>query len=756
MAFLIGSEETKTAAATGQGGYGKGKREVVASASGTIVNRYARVTNIGATGKTITVSAATTEGFGDFSTGSEIIVHCVAYLGNKKYCGTRGKWKICRIKKAAANGVLTLDQSVSDFLKNVDNIGELVIQAITLPRFKSVTINEGTSITCLPFSAANNYGGVVAFKCNEELNLNGGHIDLANKGIPSDSSAYYWGTGWVNNEDATSSTERISAGWENFRTTKHLTINCPDGAALIITKTMNCDPSKKSRIGRPNGTGVARKRVTETNENIGGSSILIAAETINYWDSDGSLISKYPPNTNISSYRKGQARCYIATETILPTDEGLYALDRISDSTRAAEIFNLTDIQFGNGKTAREDNTLKQLNSYARVTKIDSTRTILDIDESNWKNNGIATINDGALVLIHVTKYGKNGWVAESGRCMFARILKYANKQVTIDQAFNKLDGGTGVYSLAHYFVQIIAVPEFPNWGLHVTNDATPVFSTACGGGIAVVAVKNSCNLTGGQILVEGKGYKGVPYGETGLKYIGNAQMAVKLPLGEGHGSVLILAKNLKMDSNTRIGASYSGRPLGGFNKTCNTGDPMYRYETNQSWEGGEPGRTLKEIEVEVSYIEPVTDSQGTTGGGRLAGTSPAQNANGGYGSNSAHGAAQGAHVLIIANSIDGFCIDAISTGGAGGENFSGKGTKSEGENGGASHGGGGGSCGIFSSNTKNGNTPAIYRGGNGGFIGGGGGAGYNDYISGGGSGGFAFVYCNEFVNQNSQGISLD
>lgn len=810
MAFNVGTEATSKKAATGQGGYGTGKLgEKTFSTAGTIINNYTRVTGIA--GKTITIGGKTSSGFGEFAAGEEILIHCVAYTGTKEYCGKRGKWKICRIKSVAAGGVLTLDQSVqSTFLNDPDlpnaaTMDNLVIQAITIPHFTNVTLEEGGVITCPAFTDSNKYGGVVVFKCSGELTFNGGHIDLTEKGISIADMPTYWSAGWVNNENPTSSKERISAGWENFRTTKHLTLNCPTGAAMVIAKTINCDSNKKSRIGRIASTGVARTRVTSTNGNLGGASILIAAETINSWTP--TMIAKFSINGTVDPSYRGQARCYIATESQLPTDEGLYALDRISNPSRMADIFNLNGIQFGNGKTQRVDNYAGQLNSYAKVTAIASSGSVITIDEGSQYAAGYAQFTDGALILLHATQNGTSGLKKESGRCMFARIKKIQNKQITLDDAaFKKLEGG--IYDLKKYFVQAIAVPEFPNWGEHIFNSATPKFNTAYGGGIAVVAVKGSCNLTDGGIIVEGKGNAGVPYGAKGLDFIGNAQMADRLPLGEGHGSVLILANTLKMNTSTRIGASYSGKPLGGINynyelKAGDTiriarsgttrtitqdGDPQFTKE--QAWQRGELNekekRTLAEFQYGysnnsgiinmVNYIE-AQRAQGHTGGGNgggfykvLDGYSEKNIVNGGFGSNAVNyvdednlnpqAAAQGAHVLIIANSIEGFCIDAISTGGEGGKYYRTDirphtdqpvQTNSAGD-GGASYGGAGGTFDAIDGTAK-----GVFRGGNGGFIGGGGGAvTWGRAGSGGGSGGFCFVYCNEISKQNTDGISLD
>lgn len=772
MAFNVGTTKTSTTKATGHGGYGTGKQgELTVASAGVVVNNYARVTAMA--GKTITISGKTSyaSAYGSFTAGEEILVHCVGYIGTTlEICKTRGKWLIARINSVNGN-VLTLDRSVSDFYAVTSNFNELIVQAVTVPQFKTVTLPEGTSITCTAYSDENKYGGVVVFKCSEDLDFQGGHINLTDKGIPSTASSLYWSYGLVRNEDPTTTYKRVSAGWENYRTTKHLTLNCTDGAALIITKAMDCNST--SRIGRTSQTGEARRRKLGGNGNLGGSSILIAAETITNWTP--AIIAKYPVGS-AKDYNRGQARCYIATESWLPTDEGLYALDRISTPDRLKNIFNLDG--FGKGTTPRNNNFTGQLNSYVKVTSVNATGNVFAIDDNHWDNNGLATFEKGALILIHATTKDKNGFVKENGRCMFSRILKYANSHITLDNndTFAFLQSKI---NLSKYFIQIIAIPEFSSWTQKVMNTSTPKFNSNFGGGIAVVAVDGTCNLEDGGIIVEKKGNEGAPYGKTGLDYIGNAQMAERLPLGEGHGSVLILAKTLVMNSNTRIGASYSGRPLGGFNyntalnagdtiltqKGSDTkrtitkkGDPWFTDTLNSTWERGAVGRSKSEIQANhVGAGNDVMAYQGRTGGGDGGGYSYSsdltaeRNFYGGYGSNAKNistkgTAAQGAHVLIIANRIENLCIDAISTGGEGGNYASTTNMQSASAgNGGASYGGAG--CTI---------EKGLYRGGNGGFIGGGGGCGYGADGSGGGSGGFCFVYCNEFTEQDPHDISLD
>ena len=802
MSFYLGTPQTATKAARGNGGYGLGTKNLEVS-SEIYVNRYAKVTAI--TAKQVTIGAisdasgVSNKATNKFQVGEEVLIHVAAYKGAKTDCPTRGMWKTAYIS-AKSESNLTLSKSVSALVPDGFSVSDFYIQIITLPSFKSVTLKEGGSITCPQFNKALGYGGVVAFKCKEELVLEGGHIDLGGKGLPDGT---LWATGLVPFEPAklmtvganpwnglTTSTIdtwregtlvanniHTMAGLENYRTLKHLTLNYPDGAAFIMTQSLVCDDDHKSRIGYVGGAGVAHVRATQARGIIGGSSIFLVAGEMHGWtDNDGiavgaPFISKYP--SVVSENNRGCGRCYIATETTIPTDEGLHALDRISTLDRVQNIFNLSS--FGNGKNGEFNNKNKQINNYASVIKIENNGnkfTLGDVITGGDKN-----FEKNALILIHATQ---KKYTREAGRCMFAYIGSYDDKTNVLtlkgDKKFQTSTDGN--FNLNNYDVQIITVPQYSSFTLSQEYIKVPKFENGRGG-IAVICVNGTCDLRGGKINVENKGCDKA-YGATGLRFIGNAQMAEKLPLGQGHGSVLILAETLKMNENTRIGATYSGLGQGGINRdpiieagynyryaggtntayaVTENGDP--RNYPGQNWEGNEIGtsktfegtiRSYSTKDVKIEY-----ELTGTTGGGRYYGNYTKTDYGsgthrGGYGSNSSDGAPQGAHVLIIADKIEGFNISAISTGGAGG-NAGTVGTQEKkitSENGGASHGGSGAS--------------GITRGGNGGFIGGGGGGfgaktpatEVEQHGAGGGSGGFCFVYCNNRTSQNTAGISFD
>lgn len=729
----------------GNGGYGSGTDGNLTATAGQVVNAYAKVTAITTT--TITTSNVSDNAGSSFTAGKEILIHVSGYTGTADTCAARGAWAVAKIN--SVNGsTLTLDRDVSSILCGL-NISQLYVQAVSLPNYKTVTLNSGKSITCPQFTAATGYGGIVALKCSTELKFNGGHINVGDKGL---NDYTLFNKGLVDKEPY-DSIPRESAGWENHRAQNHLTINYPDGAVFIIAKKFTCHDN--SRIGRvaDNLEGIARQtfKTIGTNyyhDHIGGSSILIAAESVA--DFNPAIISKYTIRTSATNAR-GLGRCYIATETVLPCDEGLYAYDRIATPERLSESFNIKN--FGDGSFGDKTNYKVQLNSYVAVTALDSTRKIVTFNNKN--EDGLAKFKTGALVMVHLTQKDN---VQYAGRFILAKVLGATVNTITLDTAIPK--------TMLHnkYYMQLVAIPQFTTFTLSAENAATPKFENGRGG-ICAVAVNGTCNLSGGKLNVEGKG--GAPaYGEKGLNYISNAQMADKLPLGEGNGSVFILANNLTMNASTRLGALWTGNYRGGL--AYHPGSPssttyLHNYP-NQRFEGGDldaadngmgrnVGKDTQDGSEQTEFEHGMKNMTyyARAGGGKMAGYGRNNAHKGGFGSNADDGAWQGAHVLIVANKITGLNVAALSTGGAAGNNFHSTDLKttSTNKNGGCGYGGAGGS---FNSGK------VCYQGGNGGYLGGGGGIANTggDYVSGGGSGAFAFIYANQLVDPDYSGITYD
>lgn len=724
-------------------GYGDGSNGDLTAGTDQIINNYAQVYYVA--GKTVKVRNISGTGIGLFSTvGQEVLFHVSGYTGSAATCNVRGQWVFCKIS-AISGDLITLSKTVSSAIGSF-SIDDLYVQLITVPHFKTLTINSGKSITCPQFNYTSGTGGIVAFKCSNRLKFNGGHIKLENKGMPDNTN---WAHGQVKNE-SDDHWARISNNWQNYRTLKHLTINYPDGAVIFTAKKMTCH--EDSKIGNSTDEGDRTHLIAQNSGNAtvgksGGASILIAAETIENWTAG---IIRKMPSISYGSGARGASRCYIATETTLPFDECLYAYDRISDPERLAKAFNLTGaIGFGNGSNGTKSNLTKQLNTYAQVISIDNKGKTFKVNIITPE--GLATFKKDALVMIHANS---RGTVFErAGKFMLTRITSVGVGSLTIADAFD-----TAIYGdVKNYHIQIIAIPEFLNFTMHnKTNNAALKFDTQKGtGGILALAVSDTCDLTdNGYLAVTEKG-GATPYKSKGLNYISNATMCERLPIGEGHGSIFILANNLILDKTSRLG-SYQKRELadteevggnyfGGINRSLanydnhsdarNVPDQSKYYETNG-------------LEITNGNNNIVLKNHGTPGSAAGGGYCPAYDYDmhwGGYGSNASDGACQGAHLLIVANKIIGFNLNAICTGGDGNRQFSAKSPtakmKLTGEQGGACYGGSGGSIGDW-------------RGGNGGLVGGGGGC--SGSAGGGGSGAFCFVYCNEAENYVKSGITYD
>lgn len=619
----------------------------------TPINSYARITAITPNSATINLQAASIGTYGKFAAGNEILFQVSASTGST-YTQYLGAWALAKIISVNEN-VLMLDSDLTAIIP-ASEVAHYYVQAVAIAQFENLTLETGTTLRPPNYSTTNFYGGILALKVSDTLTFNGGHIDLSDAGIPIASKNLR--PVMPLETYAVKDTDKY-AGWENFATKNNFTLQAGDGAVFIAAKNFICNST--SRIGNINSHGAQFCRgatdsvgVKPANiTNVGGSTIFIAAENIS--DFTPSIISKYRSGTA----GQGICRCYIATNSTLPNDEGLYAFDTLNDSARVMKSFNVRD--FGDGSLGDLNEPAIQLNNYARITAISTDRK--KISYTAKTTAGLAQITTGALVMIHLNHKDKTA-VALAGRFILAKILSDNGSEILLNTTLPD-DFDCNVYA-----AQIVSVAQANNFTLTKENKATPKFDGKIGG-ILALAVKNSCNLTG-KLNVELKG-GGSAYGAEGLKVLSNTSLRDKLPIGQGHGSVFLLAKSLTLDTNSRIGATYSGA---GFT----------------SYKGADGSGKRK------------------GGGGSAAnGGTQADKHTGGYGSNARDGAAQGAHVLIIADTINNFTINAISTGGncgtqgknqsgkpsSGGAGYGGSGKSSASSHGGYSSGGKGGFHGL-------------------------------------------------------------
>lgn len=682
------------------GGYGTGTLGDVKISEGATqtLNSYARVVGIDANTITIDTETMTLGAFEQFRAGEEILVHCSATnRGTPDYLG---KYMVAKILLVTGN-ILTLDKTMFTVDLNYE-----YVQAVTVANFDCLTLGKGAVVTPPPYNPFHHHGGIVALKCWDTLKFDGGSINLVDCGIPANRKNALRPAVLQETPANGESDFALLSGQENFMTADKLVMNAGDGVAFIVAKKLII--SESSRIGNPNTHGAQFCRGASNSvgvkpaniTNVGGSTIFIAAETIEKFSPK--MIAKY---RNVDLFEgRGLCRCYIASNTKLRADEGLYAYDVLSNPVRLQE-FGVKD--FGDGSFGDLENPTAPLNNYAHVVSIQQDGYRLKIAGETLR--GLAPIKTGALVLVQVIQLSTQA-VSNAGKISVARVLDRTNDAVILDFPAPQVD-------LNRYAMQIISIPQFDNLTISGNYDKTTAFGSPKGGvtsigGVCAVACANTLNLSGGRINVEGKG-GAVGYGKRGLAVISNAGCNDRLPLGEGHGSVFILTKKLICDENSRIGATYSGAGAGRF------GGSNY---DNQNAGGGYSGAPDEDGGASGGgYIgggagSSDSNSRGLGGSGAAGGTLGhlnefiATEVTGGYGSSGKPsgkyaGGSQGSHVMIIADSCAGLSVANISTGGDGGKTQN---AQENGKPGAAGFGGGG---------AKNGSS--------------------------GGSGGFAFVYAN-------------
>ena len=591
-----------------------------------------------------------------FDAGEEILIHVSSSPVETEYLG---KYIVAKIL-LNQRGWLTLDQPITNLIP-LDQLDYYAVQAVTFANVDCLHLKKGGAVAPASYDPFKLCGGILALKVYDTLDFQGGHIELEKTGIPPNRKNILRPAVLQETPARGEGDVAKYAGQENFITAERFLLNAGDGAAFITAKKII--GNSESRIGnistygarfcRGAANSIGNKPVNITN--IGGSTIFICAETIK--DFDSKMIAKYRDADEYEG--RGLARCYIASNTILPNDEGLYSYDTIGDVNRMKNELNIKD--YGDGSFGACTNPHKCINNYAKVIGISQGGCRLTVAYETY--TGLAPIDEDALILVQVIQKKRD--VEHIGKVIVTKIMaRYDNHLIT--------DFPLDV-DLKKYDVQVISIPQFSSFTLNQDYYATPKFNGKVGG-VCALAVDGVCNLTEGRINVESKG--GAPaYGFAGLQLLGNAQNHNRLPLGEGHGSVFLLAKTLTLNENSRIGATYSGAggdTFGGNNAGgTNRGGGYFSVDEEGTGYGGAyqvGGAAGVETHENIYYGVKV----GGVGGN---GKSFAE----GY-----EGGKQGAHLLIIADKINNFTQAAFSTGGEGG-----KGPLSTGGNGAAGFGGG-------------------------------------------------------------------
>ena len=675
------------------GGYGTGKLGNFTNPQN--VNSYAQVTAI--KDNTVTLGNTLIGNFEKFEAGTTIVVVSALTLNNVQPQDLG--YHSCHTIKAVSGNTLTLDTPCK-----VPNTASQ-IQAITVPNFENVTVTG--EVAPPAYDVNKHIGGILILRARGTIDLTNGKINLQNRGVPRNSASFAWRP-LMNQENQGTNDTNLYAGWENHMMHDHWMLNVGDGTAIIVSGKLVMN--QNTRIGNPSTRGAQFYRASGSsvtyNESApagtiqGGSNILIAADTIQGFYPYA--ISKY---SSTASNSRGLARCYIASETPLRNDEGLYAFDCIQRPYRVVTDMNIHN--YGSGRDGALTNPGIPLNNYATINSAVTENGITKIQFSNMTSNGAAKFQAGRKVLFHVSKQRTNLY-DKLGRFIVATISKIQGNFLWLSDDASKFLGDTNALVTSQYFCQLISIPEYTTLTISNNYTATTAYndSTHTGGIFAVMA--DTLNLTNGYINVEAKG-GGAAYGREGLAYIGNAQDMNKLPLGQGHGSIFILARNITVNANSRIGATYNGNKLGG--EAVSQGQYGYSSVRGQR-NGAQPSSAAKPGNPALS-------------GGM-----------GGYGSNSSKNAGkQGAHVFVISTVIDNFSLGFLSTGGG----------QSAGTRAGNPGGAGYGASGVDGNSDVDGPSGGTYNTGGSGC----------DSGDGGGSSGWAFFYVNQVNNINTSGIQI-
>lgn len=795
------------------GGYGNGALGDVTDPEG-IVNSYYLIDSF--SGSTFSVAHPASGYNGIFKNiknaddlvGEEFFIHAFACkTGGLSTNPQLGFWRVVKIVSVAYEtdpATFTVDKDLSDL-----NASAYYWQAIWIPRFKNLTLTTKNLST--NHAVANEYiqkpGGVIVLKCSDTLTLNGGHINLVDCGLPTDTTTTYRPN--TSQEKSGVLDTAVYSGCENSITKDRLLLNVGDGACWILAK--NISTQSTSRIGNPNSKGVqycrgaSDSKISHTGSNVGGSSIFIATGA---WSGfSAAVISKYRTRAG----GRGLARAYIASNNLhskMIPDEGLYALDTFSAKGRLPSDCNIKS--FGDGQdsgslTYSEDTILS---SYARVNSVSGK-----LFKITKVYTGLVDFAAGKMVMVHQLQK-TSGEDVNSGRFYLAKIMTATGSNITLDTA------PPFTIDTENYYVQMLTVPQAMSFNLSIDYQGTPPWDEGVGG-IFAIACTGTFNITG-KLNLQGKGtLKNITN-----KLVGNHFMRSKLYIGQGHGTAFILAKNLTFGPEARIGADYSGASFAGkavshFGTGAYVAGQGYTYDIEYG-AAGYAGSDDFITDAASSTRKELTSTGGHGGGG---GDNPNMGhseyrCKGGWFSNSnqtdvlikmieadsysSHAAKmkermeylresvayidgksiyrypglQGAHILIVADTINNFSLDAISTGGEPGGIYHGGSAdffllgKDAGKFlqiaqtgcGGAGYGGAGVGASVddtFVQDYGDEDLSYIYAG-SGGYRGGGASPPiwyyYYDQLTGGtffggGGAGAAYIYCNNFTGQSTTGI---
>ena len=538
------------------GGWGTGALGDITNPSGQI-NSYANVTAINT--NTVTIGTPSNGIYETFVVGKEILLHVSAVLSGTD-ATKLGKYLVATIT-GVSGSVLTLSKDVAANLVANADLSTLVVQAITVAQFNTLTLSSG-SITPPVYSTANKYGGIITYKCKTEQIFSGGSISLVDKGIPTASKAMRPLTAQETNMTTLiNNRHQSSSGWENHITSRQFLLNSGYGAAMIFAKKTTIS-STASRIGGT-AAGVAKypydpaasMNAGNPSAAIGGSTILFASETIS-----GFVVNIISKGTNSSG--AGYGRCYIASETKLPLDAGLYAADCLSNPARLRAI-GIRD--FGSGIIGNVTNPTGQINSYAPVTAINGNQVTIGTASTGVYGGFEA----GAQVLFHVSAIKATCDNSQLGKMFATEILSVNGSALTLATQI------PFTVPLANYHCQMITLPNFANLTIGTAYASTLAWdNTSKIGGILAIKASGAFDLSGGSLNMVGKGLPKDDTQRPSLPKQCSGQQGDYLPLSQGNGAVFIVAKMLTMSASSKIGGTWTSTTFAGGGTNASYAEP--------------------------------------------------------------------------------------------------------------------------------------------------------------------------------------
>lgn len=640
--------------------WGTGALGDVSNPSGQ-VNSYANVTAI--SGATVTIGTPSAGAYETFTVGAEIVLH-VSAITTGTDLQYLGKYIFAKI--TAVNGsILTLDKDVSGLVAS-GVFANHHVQILTVAQFD--TLNLTATIAPPAYSVTNKYGGILAFKCKTLFNYAGSAaINLVAKGIPIANIAYRPAT----IQEGTAA----QIGWENHITSRNMYMNCPDGIAFIAAKA-STGSGTTARFG---GTtpGVARypynNNSTSNTTAVGGPTIMWLSETITGFDV--SVISK----TSSNASGKGVARCYIATESKLPSDEGLYALDCLSNTARLSSM-GIKD--FGTGALGTVLSLSGQINSYAPIVSVSTDGRTINI---GTVSQGVyETFTSGTRIIFHVSQQTGTDNIY-LGKFIQSTILSVSGSSIVVDTPITNVVPSN---ITSNYKCQVITVCQFDTLALSTLYSSAKAFDDVAGcGGILAISGKTSIDLQNGNLYMCGKGIQKSSTRPCVSWQCSGVQKDC-LPISQGHGSVIILTKKLTLNSSTLIGGNSNGAAYGGAGGSDGGYPGSFMFGGLNS-SANRSGGGVGSLGAGGTYVN---DGEGYPGGAGYGGGGSGTISAGA--SNPGVGGVGGSSIFIVADDITNFSITPISTGGTGGSEGYGSAP------GGA--GGGPGTCFIYCNTVTN------------------------------------------------------